>query len=148
MKWIAVAWLFFCLTASNRRPSMEAFAVIHALVAVGVTWWAFTGLNPLAFKHWGHALEGSPWAWYGWGLFGFSLLCGLFVTRDLRYRFDPFGDASFLATHRQIGYAAGYAAALFVAYGGGIYQVPLYWTLLAYFVMVSMLPDQANKLKK
>ena len=148
MKWIAVAWLFFCLTTSNRRPQMEAFAVTHALVAVGVTWWTFTGLNPLALKHWHMPPGESLIPWFGWALFGFSLACGLIVTRDLRYRFDPFGGANFLAAHRQIGFSASYAAALFVAYGRGMYEVPLYWTLLAYSAMVFLLQDDRDRLSE
>lgn len=125
MKWVAVAWLFFCLTAHNRNPIVERIAIVHSLIATYVVWGLFTSdwnLNDIeSINHSNIVLAGAI------ALVVMSLFSGLMMIRDRDDRFKPFAQASALSRHRQVGYVCLFGGILLIGLAG--YEIKYFWPL-------------------
>ena len=143
LKAISCAWLFFALISENKSQKTEFISIIHMAVAFYVTWsllfgswelpgrWELLNLTKESFM-----IEST-----GWIIFVLSIIFGmkfLIEGQDpLTYQYPRF-TTSWIFKHKQVGYFLALLGSWLIAYTGGYYKIPFYFTGVVFMFSYSM----------
>ena len=141
LKWIALFWLFLCVTAKNRTSYVEIFSIIHSLIVFHIVFSLFIGSFELIGR-WhviGISSTLNNTEVLGWLFWATSIIFGIFFVRDHEHRFDLYYDNSIFATNTQIIYVTAFFGIYLIAYSDGNYKIPMYMTFFLLYLAISSL---------
>ena len=135
LKILSCIWLVFTLISENKSRKTELISIIHMSVAFYVTWALFFGSweHPGRWELLNLTKDSLSIQASGWILFALSIVFGmkyLVESQDpLTYQYPIF--TSWIFRHRQFGYFLALFGSWLIAYTGGFFKVPFYFTLTA-----------------